>query len=199
MSIRRLLAACIATLACLSATPALAGTEGMPQMPTIHPKRTVTVSSQEQGDALQEDRGFGDRERGVAMMNLMMVEGSGYEGMDMAGMDMGASQPKPSTAPPKPQAVNGYRFELKPAVASKVGANDVTITVRKGAQPAKGLKPKAQVYMTSMDMGTDEPKVKEVAPGVYQLKAVYTMAGPWAVKLIMPDGTEHAFDVTVSK
>ena len=44
--------------------------------------------------------------------------------------------------------------------------------------------------MTSMDMGTEKPEVREVAPGKYRLKAVFSMKGPWAVKVVLPEGGE---------
>ena len=60
-----------------------AAEEHMPQMPRIEPKKVFVVPSQDAGEALLEDRGFGEEEDQVRMMNLMMVEGSGFEGMDM--------------------------------------------------------------------------------------------------------------------
>jgi hypothetical protein len=51
-----------------------------------------------------------------------------------------------------------------------------------------------------MDMGTDEPRVRETSPGNYQLTATFSMKGPWAIKLILP-GEEKvlAFDVGSGK
>ena len=60
-----------------------AGTEGMPGMPKIAPKKSYSVSSVDASEELQEQRGFGDKEPEVRMMNLMMVGGSGMEGMTM--------------------------------------------------------------------------------------------------------------------
>ncbi len=175
----------------------LAGEEGMTTMPKIQPKDTYTIKSTEQGEDLQDQRGFGDKESEVRMMNLMMVEGSGYEGMDMAsatgkvaahsGHEMKMAQTEKDTAKISAMQMSSYEFEVSPS-STKVGANVITVTIRDATAqvPISGLKPKAQVYMRSMDMGTDEPRVREVSPGKYQLKATFSMRGPWAVKLMLP-------------
>lgn len=191
------------------------GTQGMPSMPLIKPVKTYSISSSEQGEALVEQRGFGDKEPEVRMMNLMMVEGSGFEGMDMnssgaysagdgahAGHGVMAASDKPlAKEVGKSSDASKLNFEVLIAPnPPKVGANILTIrpTHIESGKLAKGLKAKAQVYMTSMDMGTEEPKVKEVKPGEYQIKAVFSMQGPWAVKFITADG-EKVFDFQVSK
>lgn len=176
-----------------------AGTESMKEMPLIQPKTTVTVSSKEAGEDLNDQRGFGDREPSVRMMNLMMVEGSGAEGMDMSnmksmpdsdrgnGMHIAQNDQKAEgheSLQPKTSDFE-YSADVKPN-PPKVGANTITISLKstKTGKPAAGLKPKAQVSMMSMDMGTDEPRVREVGPGMYQFKATFSMKGPWAVKLV---------------
>jgi hypothetical protein len=63
-------------------TPAFAGTEGMPSMPIAKPKLVFTVTGKEN---FEETRGFGKDADRVKMMNLMMVGGSEYEGMEMTG------------------------------------------------------------------------------------------------------------------
>lgn len=71
--------------AIFSALVAMSGAaESMKEMPKIEPKSSIVVKTKEEGEALQKARGFGAREPKVRMMNLMMVEGSGLEGMDMA-------------------------------------------------------------------------------------------------------------------
>ena len=67
----------------------------------------------------------------------------------------------------------------------------------KTMKPAKGIQINTKVYMTSMDMGTEEPKVKEIKSGEYQVKASFSMQGPWAVKLIFPENKEKVFDFNV--
>lgn len=58
------------------------GKEYMPSMPILKPKRVFTVDDP---DKLQAQAGFAKDAKEVGMMNLMMVEGSGMEGMDMSG------------------------------------------------------------------------------------------------------------------
>ena len=59
---------------------AQAHSEAMPSMPVLKPVRVYTVQGKEDWEKI---RGFGDKEPHVRMMNLMMVEGSGMEGMEM--------------------------------------------------------------------------------------------------------------------
>ncbi|MBC7690245.1 MAG: FixH family protein [Methylotenera sp.] len=203
--------------------------EGMPKMPLIQPKKTYSVPNEQAGEDLLENRGYGERESMVRMMNLMMVTGSGYEGMDMAQMDMkmdaqakkpGApaaqgvqgmegmsgthDMPSAKKAPPLPSPAEGqsatYDFDAKLAQEpAKVGVNLVVVNIQRKSdqKPAKGLKIKVQVSMTSMDMGTEEPKVHEIAPGTYQVKAVFSMKGPWAVKFILPEDAEKVLNFNV--
>ncbi len=176
---------------------AFAGNEGMPSMPLIKAKRIYTVTAK---DDLDAEKGFGDQEPMVRMMNLMMVEGSGMQGMDM-DMSMGAGQKVAANAKmpdaPAAQAASGaYEAELKSSANAKVGVNAVQILVMdsKTKKPAKGLKLKSQVLMTSMDMGTETPAVKEKSPGLYEVKAGFAMKGPWAVKIEFPDKSEKIFN-----
>lgn len=192
-----------------------AADDGMVNMPKIEPKRTITVKSVDEGETLQDDRGFGEKDAEVSMMNLMMVEGSGYEGMDMnagmkmesgmssghsmPGMKMAANEATKSSAASNQGKENSKRYSLERKDASgqaKVGSNIVEFTVSDSGKPAKGLKIKAEVSMTSMDMGTSAPKVREVSPGMYQVKAAFAMRGPWAVKLTLPGGQEETLPFT---
>jgi hypothetical protein len=211
------------TLSLLATGAAWASEEHMPQMPQAKATRTYTIQSAEQGEDLQDQRGYGDQESMVRMMNLMMVEGSGYEGMDMSGMAM-PSQPAvaPKAPPPasdmrgtaiaeKPSAAaspsaaatasvpSPYRFEAKMTPAPpKVGTNVLVVSIRtQRGQPAKNLKIRAQVYATDMDMGVEEPRVKEISPGVYQVKASFSMPGAWAVKLLLPGEEAKVFNFEV--
>ncbi|MBC7386161.1 MAG: FixH family protein [Cryobacterium sp.] len=188
---------------------AYADEERMPNMPIIHPKKIYSVPSEAAGADLLEQRGYGDKEQAVKMMNLMMVEGSGYVGMDMRNMKMESDKPtvamnnqkenKTSVVEmgKKPINAGNYNVDLTQSPApAQVGANvyEFTVTDPKLNQPVLGLKLKAEVSMTSMDMGTDTPKVKEPKPGHYQVKAVFSMKGPWALKIILPNG-ERIFPV----
>lgn len=197
------------------------GEEGMPKMPLIQPKKTFIVPTQEAGEDLLEQRGYGDQEPMVRMMNLMMVGGSGYEGMDMAEMTADTKTPGSklplvsdhhghghTSSPPVPTPAEGqtatFDFDAKITPnPPRVGTNTLEIGIQRKnkAEPATGLKIAAKVFMTSMDMGTEEPKVREIAPGRYQVKVVFSMNGPWAVKLLLPEGGEKVlnFDVGSSK
>jgi hypothetical protein len=199
----------------LSNATAYAATDSMANMPTIQPKKSYAVSSSEAGEELQAQRGFGEQEPMVRMMNLMMVEGSGMEGMDMGSMKMAANdtgqRPDPSSmagmnmsggkdSAPKvtnSQNPDSLKYEMKATPEKpKVGTNTIDISILDSGKPAKGLLPKAKVYMTSMDMGTEEPKVKEVSPGKYRVKVAFAMKGPWAVKLTT-NGEEKEFQFNV--
>ena len=167
----------------------MAAQESMSSMPQIKAK-SYTVQNPDQ---LNDSKGFGDDAPMVKMMNLMMVEGSGYEGMDMGSMKMAENQPDNSTAHPSSKV---YDVEVLTKEV-KVGRNTIEFNVKKNGKVAKGLKIKALVYMTSMDMGTDEPQVKELASGKYQVKAAFSMKGPWALKLIFSDKTEDIINFDV--
>jgi hypothetical protein len=164
-----------------------ASEDSMPHMPQIKPKSIYEVKG-DQGDALQEQRGYGDQEPMVRMMNLMMIEGSGYEGMDMSGMDMEKQNMKT-------EAAGTIHFEstLTPS-PGKVGANtlDILVTDLKG-KPLKGLKLKAIVSMTTMNMGSHEAKLQENAPGKYRTQLIFSMKGPWTVKLLSGEKEEKVF------
>lgn len=195
----------------LSASPvAKANSEGMPSMPLIKPSRTLTVGHE---DDLDSQKGFGDQEPMVRMMNLMMVEGSGMEGMsmDMKVNQKVAANDKATTgdssvgnlklgeAPKTMGSTGAYSAELKSSATAKVGTNAIqfTVTDAKRNKPAKGLKLKSQVSMTSMDMGTETPSIKEKSPGLYEVKAGFAMKGPWAVKIIFPGQQEKVFNFDV--
>lgn len=94
-----------------------AGTEGMESMPIIAPKKVFVV--QENQD-LESQRGFGDQEPQVRMMNLMMVEGSGMEGMSM-DMAMNESAPTNKEATVKPSEDSLYEFNIKSPVQAQSG------------------------------------------------------------------------------
>lgn len=162
------------------------GKEGMTQMPIATEKKTFTVKGDED---FESTRGFGEQEPTVRMMNLMMVEGSGMDGMKMdKGVKM-ASHAKSYGPGAKQEMSRSLESFVTQASVSpdppKAGSNQIDFSIEdaKTHQPMKGLKLHAKVYMTSMDMGTTEPKVKEVKPGHYELNATFAMRGPWEVKI----------------
>lgn len=66
-----------------SAPSTMKAEESMPNMPRIEPQRVYSVGTEQEGEDLLEERGFGEQEPRVRMMNRMMVGGSGLENMDM--------------------------------------------------------------------------------------------------------------------
>ena len=167
-----------------------AAEEGMREMPKIVPKRSFVVETREQGNEMLENRGFGAQEPSVRMKNLMMVGGSGYEGMDM-------SAPPPGYLPHSPPAsAPGVSWETMPAPLA-VGKGTISISLRDGkGAPRSGLNLIAEVSMVSMNMGTQKPRVRETLPGRYELSASFPMRGRWSVKLLLPEG-EKSFTVDV--
>jgi hypothetical protein len=202
----------LTTLIFIVGLNAHADQEGMPQMPILKAKQTYSVPSQAAGEELQDQRGYGDKAPEVRMMNLMMVEGSGFEGMDMGDMKMGAVAKQEtkkegdsmggmnmSTNTAAPVAPSSVQIELIKPADTKVGTNLIEFTVKdKNGKSLNGQKIKSEVFMTSMDMGTENPKVKETRPGVYQLKVSFAMKGPWALKLITSAG-EKTFNFEVKR
>ncbi len=66
----------------------------------------------------------------------------------------------------------------------KVGDNMVDLQVTDATDtPAVGVKLSASVSMTSMDMGTTHPAVRDMGQGHYRVTATFSMAGPWRVVL----------------
>jgi hypothetical protein len=177
--------------------------DGMKGMPTIKAEKTYSVKSMDEGEELQDARGFGDKEPATRMMNLMMVEGSGYEGMDMAAMTKSGTKMSDSSEKASKSSTPASNLNYDAKLSSnpaKVGANTLEITVTgKDGKPVKGLKLKAMVSMTSMDMGTDEAKVRETAPGKYQAKVIFAMQGPWAVKISSGSQEEKIFEFKAEK
>ncbi|MBI1756447.1 MAG: FixH family protein [Fimbriimonas ginsengisoli] len=148
--------------------------------------------------------GFGKLEPMVRMMLLMMVGGSGMEGMKMAPMDMVFSDANFTEEGVKPEAdapdvgSKALKVEAKLDKAS-VGDNNISIIITTpGGAPVTGVRFVASVSMTSMDMGTSHPAVQEIGKGKYAVKATFTMIGPWRLSLVvtatnMPPST-YTFD-----
>jgi hypothetical protein len=163
--------------------PAFAATEGMTSMPLAKESRVFNVTGTENFKATQ---GFGRDEPKIKMMNLMMVGGSGYEGMDMSALDTPKSVPDLQIE--RVTHTQPSLFEMSSSITPdppEVGTNqlDVLLIHSKTRKPVTGQKLKAEVAMSSMDMGTDEPTVKEVEPGHYRMQVSFSMQGPWTVTL----------------
>lgn len=108
----------------------------------------------------------------------------------MSGMNMpGMSAP----AVPTSDTSSGKTTPLviKGIIASpKSGDNTLTVTVMTAAGTSVvGAKVTSTVAMTSMDMGTTHPPIKEVGKGQYRGTVGFSMAGPWRVTLkVTPPG-----------
>lgn len=174
---------------------AFAGTEGMKEMKVLKPKSINTVKGNENFD---QQKGFGDQEPQIKMKNLMMVGGSGMEGMEMESTKLVASKEQPEKHTHQASTPT-YDFKIKTPEHLKVGKNLISITIQdeKNGKFVEKLKLKSEVYMTSMDMGTETPTVKEMKNGVYQLNAPFSMKGPWAIKIIFMDGNSKVFNLEV--
>lgn len=195
------------------------------KMPQLKEKGVTTVTGQENWKVRT---GFGRNAGMVAMMNQMMVEGTGMDkmkmdvmkmdfsaqnftededdkadgpaasmpGMKMDGMKMGGAgsgkaanggksadgmknMDMPAVKPASPAAL---KITAALRAAPKVGDNALDITVLDGTgQPVAGASLTTRVEMTSMDMGTTKPAVKEMGGGKYAGTVKFSMAGPWRV------------------
>ena len=105
--------------------------------------------------------------------------GSAWEmsGMNMPGMNM------PAAASSSTSSGKMVPLVIKGAIASpKSGDNTLTVTVTTAAGTSVvGAKVTSTVAMTSMDMGTTHPPIKEAGKGEYRGKVGFSMAGPWRV------------------
>ena len=172
-------------------------------MPQLKEKSSYDWTGNEDWDIRT---GFGKFEPMVRMMILMMVGGSGMEGMKMLPMDMvfnaenfmegGESTMK--DMPEMNMSDKSLKVEAKLDKAA-VGNNNVTITiVTLDGKPVEKAKITSAIAMTNMDMGTTHPVVKELGKGKYALSANFSMAGPWRVTLTvtMPNKppSQYTFD-----
>jgi hypothetical protein len=124
---------------------------------------------------------------------------SADEGHDMQSMKETAHSAAKTPSPAEGQTASyDVQTQITPDPPN-VGPNEVEITVqnKNTRKPVGGLKLKVRVSMTSMDMGTEEPKVKEIAPGKYRVKVAFAMKGPWAVKVFLPEGGEKVLNYEV--
>ncbi len=170
-------------------------------IPRLQEKGTYTATGDEDW---KKQTGFGHNAGMVGMMVQMMVGGSGMEGMkmapmnmkfdeqnyakpagdeaagDMAGMDMGG---KKDAMPGMKMPAAASSATITAALsAPKSGDNALQIAVTDAqGKPVTGAKITTSVAMTSMDMGTTHPTVKELGGGKYAASVNFGMAGPWRV------------------
>jgi hypothetical protein len=161
----------------------------MPQVPRLQPKRIVTVTGNEDWDS---QRGFGKDSAMAEMMTLMMVGGSGMEHMKMGPRKKGGARMagmNTDDVPMSSSETTGQSLGLSLSATITpnppvVGHNalDITATDASG-KPMTGLKLAASVAMTTMDMGTEHPKVVAGPDGHYTTVVNFSMKGPWQVVL----------------
>jgi hypothetical protein len=99
----------------------------------------------------------------------------------MPGMNMTASPPTTVTSTPKKTG----RLKITGVISHPSnGDNVLTITISDtDGSPVTGAKIISTVVMTSMDMGTTHPQVKELGNGKYRTTVNFGMSGPWRVSL----------------
>ena len=123
-------------------------------------------------------------------------------GMDMSGKNKGMKMDAPAPASPGPAVPASVPVAVAAAInAPKSGDNALQITVTDAqGKPVAGAKITTSVAMTSMDMGTTHPAVKDVGNGKYAATVNFSMAGPWRVNVkVTPPGQKpqvKAFDFT---
>ena len=126
-------------------------------------------------------------------------------GMDMGGKDKGIKRDAPAPASPGPASPSPAAPASAPSAvaatinAPKSGNNALQITVTDAqGKPITGAKITTSVAMTSMDMGTTHPAVKDIGNGKYAATVNFSMAGPWRVNVkVTPPGQNmqiKAFD-----
>jgi nitrogen fixation protein FixH len=162
--------------------------ETLQEMPMAKKKRIYTVTGEEDFEAVS---GFGANDSMAGMMNLMMVEGSGIENMEMAPMKAQETDSVALENVTDKKALErksiSQNLSMKVVVEPKkpiMGTNKLNIRVTdQNGKPMMGLKLKAIVAMASMDMGTTTPKVRELESGNYEVETRFLMQGPWRVTI----------------
>ncbi len=169
---------------------------GAMKMPQLLSSGSTTVSGDEDWSTAT---GFGRNEAMVGMMIQMMVGGSGMEGMKMAAMkmDFGDANFMPGEAGGMPamdmDGTKAVKATAKLSGSPKTGENRLEITVvdAKG-KPVEKAKITLSVAMTSMDMGTTHPSIKELGKGKYSASVGFSMVGPWRVTAKVEAGGKSA-------
>lgn len=99
-----------------------------------------------------------------------------------AAAPTGTPPPTPaSSSAPAASALKGRVTVTPPAPQSmKEATIELSLTGASG-KPAAGRKVSFDLTMPAMAMPPNKPAAKEIRSGVYQAKAVFTMAGEWLV------------------
>ena len=136
---------------------------------------------------------------GVQAQMGQMKSTHGTGGMMQCGMGMS------STAPLSSHEATKSSLKITATMASPASSGDnaldIAVTNASG-KPITAAKVTALVAMTSMDMGTSSPSVKETGKGHYSTTVDFSMAGPWrvTVKVAAPGQKPQtkAFDFTAN-
>ncbi len=167
--------------------------ESMTGLRVLQPVNLKVVLAHENWNKLT---GFGESTAAVRMMTLMMVAGSGMEGMASMNMATDATMTGHSTATASP--TDECNVVVTPVEATPVvGTNDLKVQVFDGAgAPFHALKLRATVEMATMNMGVTHPAVLETAPGTYSISPAFSMQGDWKVAIIGTMGTANVLNRT---
>lgn len=188
--------------------PGMADMNGYKLEPII-PTRIIKAGSMSSNSV-----GFGKNAPMVAMMNQMMVEGSGMEGMKMVPMrmDFGAQNYASGSALRATGATLGggeWKVEsktpfpkgMKVAVIShRAGPDGGVLITLQFKQEGASFTPKdltAKLAMVTMNMGTSSPKIQARPDGSVDVTAFPSMAGQWKIEFSFtgPDGAVTTFDL----
>ena len=130
------------------------------------------------GDSNYTQPDASDADDSMAGMDMSGKSSDTAKSGNMAGMKMDA--PKIGDAPASAPAT----ITAMTASAPKSGNNALQITVTDvQGKPITGAKITTSVAMTSMDMGTTHPVVKDMGNGKYAATVKFSMAGPWRVNV----------------
>jgi copper transport protein len=94
---------------------------------------------------------------------------------------------------------NGYRLELRVSPNRAAVPNDFTVRLTRDGKPVRGADVLIRVAMLDMEMGQQEYRLSETAPGVYTHAApALVMVGHWGLSFdVTPHGAKQPFDVLI--
>jgi copper transport protein len=96
-------------------------------------------------------------------------------------------------------AKNGYKLTLRVTPNRAAVPNDFTVQLSRNGQPVRGADIVIRVSMLDMEMGEQEYRLSETAPGVYTHAApALVMVGHWGLSFeVTPRGSTQPFDVLI--
>lgn len=94
---------------------------------------------------------------------------------------------------------NGYRLELRVTPNQAAVPNDFSVRLSRDGKPVTGADIVIRVSMLDMEMGDQEYRLSETAPGVYTHAApALVMVGHWGLSFnVTPRGSTQPFDVVI--